>query len=169
MFSMDIIKQGEGKGFEKFFFRLKKMEEVSISTMRQMASDTQMMMRQTIGAFKTRQGSASNLEHAINTYTQPMQDGIVIGVGSLNELNNIAPYWALINWGGMVSPLARTVPGAFEPGNRPPLPGYAGTRGGAEKFVHMPQGSSKGHLLFEKESLEGYIKSCQIKADFDVL
>ena len=64
----------------------------------------------------------------------------VIGVGKIFELDRIAPYWALINWGGMVSPKARIVPGAFQPGDRPPNSSYAGTRMGREQFQYRSSG-----------------------------
>jgi hypothetical protein len=37
------------------------------------------------------------------------------------------------------------------------------------KVFRVPKDSVKGHILFEKDSLDKYLDSCQIKGDFDVL
>jgi len=93
---------------------------------------------------KKRAGSAGLLEETIKV-EEGKSTGIfgdkVVGVGNIAELNQYTPYWALLNYGGMVPMRAQVVPGYFN-GNLPPLGGLAGTGIGTEQFFHVPKGSS---------------------------
>jgi hypothetical protein len=80
------------------------------------AMETRNHMRQIIKDKTWRTGSTGNLINHINAY--PIPDGW--GVGSIDELNHFAPYWYLMNYGGMSVAAARgiTLYGNFD-GQRP--------------------------------------------------
>ena len=144
---MDIVSRDGG--IQKLLVNLQQKEEKIRQTLLTMANSTRDTMISTIRSFKTRTGSNGRLEQAINVYTEVMsKDYMVIGVGQIAELNRIAPYWALVNWGGMVSPRARLVPGAFQPGDQEPDPALAGTRVGREYFEYMPEAGGRNDSRF---------------------
>jgi hypothetical protein len=79
-----------------------------------------------------RDGSANILEDSILV---EKLDEDAFGVGNIMNMNHIAPYWGLLNSGGMVSLKARIVPGYFG-NNNPPDSAFAGTGGGKEKLTY---------------------------------
>jgi len=83
-----------------------------------------------------RDGSKGDLENSIQA---EQIDNDSWGVGNIKNLNHDAPYWGLLNAGGMVAIKARRVPGYFGDG-RPPMAGYAGTGVGKEQFTYTPRG-----------------------------
>ena len=56
-------------------------------------------------------------------------------------MNQLTPYWMLLNNGGMVGLKARRVPGYFDSAIRVPLAGLAGTGVGKEQYIYSPRGS----------------------------
>lgn len=77
---------------------------------------------------------SGNLEKAINVYVEESPDVFTVGIGSIPELNNRAPYWYLINYGGMSTIAARgmTLYGNFN--GSPPDSSLAGTGVGNQTF-----------------------------------
>jgi len=94
-------------------------------------------MRKTIKDNKRRGAGSGRLERAIQTHVETATGTVtIVGVGLIELLDIYAPYWYLLNYGGMVSPQARAVPGYFG-NNRPPLPGLRGWLG-HESFTYTP-------------------------------
>ena len=108
-------------------------------------------MRNIITSNKKRQGGTNLLENTIDVEIIP--DGV--GVGNIDKLNTVVPYWAMLNWGGMVALKAQKVPGFFSMtggpfmGN-PPDSSKAGTGpsgGGKEYFYYTPRGINFPHYM----------------------
>lgn len=112
------------------------------------AYDARHYMVSIIEHAKKRDGSTGRLENAILV---EKIDSYSYGVGNIPFMSqpDVAPYWGLLNAGGMVPPKARKVGGYFGE-NRPPLSQYAGTGGGTEHWTYMPrdQKSYSGGGLF---------------------
>ena len=92
-------------------------------------------MRMVISTQKHRRaGSEGNLEKNINFTIEDRPNKYVVGVGSLTELNLSAPYWYIINYGGMSTIAARgiTLYGNFE--GSAPEGRFAGTGVGRQSF-----------------------------------
>ena len=105
-------------------------------------------MRNIISTEKHRKKeSQGNLESAINTY--PSADGWSVGVGDLEELNYLAPYWYLCNYGGMSAIAARggTIYGQFE--GSPPQGRYAGT-GVGRQYFYQNSFTAEGEMFHMK-------------------
>src|SRR3990167_4017726 len=91
-------------------------------------------MRDIISTQKHRPlGSKNRLENAINYYIS--EDGWGVGIGDLQELSFSAPYWYLINYGGMSALASRggSIYGSFD-GINPPLGQFVGTGVGRGYF-----------------------------------
>jgi len=65
-------------------------------------------MRQNVINSIIRDGSTGNLVRAIEYYIEDnVGGGRTVGIGSIPELNYMAPYWYLVNYGGLSSIAAR--------------------------------------------------------------
>ena len=98
-------------------------------TMGVLGRSTRNYMREIIETQKHRKsGSSGRLEKAINYYIEPTPNYYTVGIGLIEELNYSAPYWYLVNYGGMSTIAARggTLYGNFD-GINPPLKEFAGT------------------------------------------
>lgn len=104
-------------------------------------------MRSVIRTQKHRAGSSGNLEKSIKSHATIGSESVAIGIGLISLLDSKAPYWYLINYGGMVSPEARRVPGVFNNAD-PPSAGLGGTGVGTEEFTYKPQSERSGSDTF---------------------
>lgn len=104
------------------------------NAMVKLGDETRDYMRNVISTTKHRKlGSRDNLENHINVYTE--DGGRVVGIGSRAELDHFAPYWFIVNYGGMTTLAARGggLYGSFD-GVNPPLAQFAGTGVGHGSF-----------------------------------
>jgi len=107
-----------------------------------------------------RDGSTGVLEDAILV---ERLDEDSFGVGNIASMNVVAPYWGLLNSGGMVSPKARIVPGYFGNGSPPDL-AMKGTGVGKERFNYSPFVYGGGSFIMKVNSPIGavnYIEKTQ--------
>ena len=104
------------------------------SAIEQIAYATRDHMRQVIQAKTYRAGSTGNLMRSINAYSIEVGGW---GIGDIQELDYSAPYWYLMNYGGMSTIAARgeTIYGNF--GGFKPDSAMKGSNPGAgpEKFI----------------------------------
>ena len=100
------------------------------------AEETRKMMVDIIGlgyqGKGKRDGSHGKLESNIQVEMVTQDD---YGVGNISKMSAEAPYWMLLNNGGMVSPGARKVPGYFGNDNAPSS-SFAGTGVGKDQFMY---------------------------------
>ena len=129
----------EGKSFEQTKLEVKAHTKNLGDDLIRLAVLLRDNMRNIISTEKTRDYSSNRLEHYINFETNYGSSlDTFVGVGNIDVLDKNAPYWAIINWGGMVPPKARKVVGSFGNGN-PPNPSLAGTGVGTEAFYRDGQ------------------------------
>lgn len=112
---------------------------------RALAVDTRDYMRDIIQTSKKRKsGSRDNLENAIEVDELPTTEKeFHFGVGNIRHLDEVAPYWLLLNYGGL-PPIARngrTIYGAFDMKD-PPDSSLRGTGKGTQSFFLSRFGST---------------------------
>ena len=108
-----------------------------------LGKETRDVMRNIIKTTKHRPaGSRDRLENAIEFYVEDTGTQFVVGVGSKEFLSRTAPYWYIVNYGGMGSEAANglTLMGNFE--GTPPLSQYRGTGVGRQSFFPTSQGGN---------------------------
>ncbi len=115
---------------------------------------TQNHMRTIIKSKKKRAGSKGNLEKNILVYEENSKGKHKrVGVGLISHLNKYAPYWSLINRGGLsgVAKQGKWVPGYFGD-HESPQSAYKGTGKGTQQFFYTPYASSSdtGPTFFMK-------------------
>lgn len=115
-----------------------------------LANKTRAMMVDIITSRKKRMGSANRLEDAIQVENDP--NNKTVGIGNLQLLETQAPYWYLINYGGMVAPKAQVVGGWFQYDSwTVPVPAQAGTGAGRGKFIQQ----RNTHLMIVRNPIAG--------------
>ncbi len=118
--------------------------------------DTRNYMRNTIKVSKHRKGGNDNLEKNIESIriSSGLGTGIIdhsVGVGYIPLLNEKAPYWRLINYGGMIGMNERWVRGFFGNG-LPPDPSLRGTGVGTDYFYTVPKGANYNSYVMKVSS-----------------
>jgi hypothetical protein len=96
-------------------------------------------MRNFISERSHREGKTGNLINAIRRYGNVEPGAVWWGIGHITELNAVAKYWAILNFGGMTwAGLTGTaVPGHFGE-DKAPDHNQAGTGVGQDRFTHSP-------------------------------
>jgi hypothetical protein len=131
-------------------------------------------MRNYIADNSKRSGKTGNLIQAIKLYGQAGAGTAQIwwGIGHIPELNSIAKYWTLLNFGGMswAGLTGKAVPGSFD-GHAPDF-NMAGTGVGNERFTHSPyikneHGKEGNYFMHVHSPIKGinYIESTTLMLD----
>ncbi len=105
-----------------------------------LGEDTRNQMITHIQSNKKRAGSEGNLEKHILVHTEVQtKKRSVVGVGLISLLNAYAPYWNILNYGGLsgVAQQGKLVPGYFGSFNAP-NPALKGTGVGREHWEYTP-------------------------------
>jgi hypothetical protein len=124
-----------------------------------------------INARSHRQGATGNLANAMKLDVQAGagEAGVSWGIGHIPTLDKEAPYWRLLNFGGLTW-AARTgtgVPGFFGAGN-PPDKAQRGTRKGSERFNYN---TGEGHFVMKVTNpIKGinYIEATRQRLDKEI-
>jgi len=106
---------------------------------KEIALETEIVIKQKISESVGRTGSTGNLANSF--FTEPIPGGQ--GIGNIGFLNAQAPYWRHVNFGSNAigaSHSHRVPQGAFNPGNNPPVGTGAGQRWvvGTGNFSFIP-------------------------------
>lgn len=103
-----------------------------------LGEETKNHMQQVIKTSKRRVGSQERLENSITV--TPLGSGGV-GIGNIVTMDQLAPYWYLINYGGFTVAAKRglIVPGSFG-SNSAPDKAYKGTGIGYERWNYQKGG-----------------------------
>ena len=136
-----------GRNVAKMMQRIKFMFLSMEKGTEELGLKTAQKMRGFIASNKKRQGSNNNLERHILTYKRVSPEivsgfgpsRIEVGIGSIELLDRVAPYWFFLNYGisqkGMTIPYwGKRVPGFFGAGS-PPDAGKRGKGVGREGFT----------------------------------
>lgn len=104
--------------------------------------DTRDRMREALKNKITREGSTGNLANSIHSYVERYPQGILVGVGSIDYMTKVAPYWYIINYGGYTTISARGMSlwGWYGAGNKPDA-SLRGTGVGRERFTSVTGGN----------------------------
>ncbi len=131
------------------------------SFVNKLGSDTRDYMRSVIKQKIVRQGSTGKLSGSIKKKTLTVPGSHLVGVGELDYMNTIAPYWYVINYGhkrGSSAPYipgdGKRVTGFFGRGARP-RHGLAGTNipGGAAHGAQRWHGQEGGFSMQAKNPI----------------
>lgn len=121
-----ITTAGSKKGFEKN--TLSFIRNLSERHLSEIAKKSEIIMKEKIKESISRAESSGNLENSI--FSERVSQGRY-GVGKISHMNQVAPYWAHVNFGSVAvgaSHSHRVPVGGFNPGFKPPSPGSSGER-----------------------------------------
>lgn len=137
----------EGPGFDERIQSLKLININIKTSLINLGNATKSHMGLVIKQNKRREGGNSVLEKSIKIYTEPLgKHRFDVGIGLVSEMDRLAPYWAVINWGGYSGgtkksmATGRGIPGYFGD-HQPPL---AMKHGGTERWHY-----AKGFFLMK--------------------
>lgn len=111
-------------------------------------------MRHVIKTTKHRPaGSRGNLEKSIDFYVEDLPNNYTVGVGLRSHMDQVAPYWYIVNFGGFTTVSARgeTIWGNFE-GYAPRITS-AGTGVGTESFFKTGFGGGESFPMTPKNPI----------------
>lgn len=103
------------------------------------AESAKQQMQATIKAKTRREGATGRLRNSLGIKVIKSRREIEVGVGYIPDLMTIAPYWYLVNYGGLVNPKARRVPGVFDL-DTPPMSEFKGSGVGSGQFTYVRNG-----------------------------
>jgi len=116
---------------------INRIQNLSERQLKNIAKDTESAMRNNVESSITRANSSGNLEKSINA--EKIVGGW--GVGNIDYMNNVAPYWRHVNYGSTAIGADhnhRVPQGAFSPGGSPSAGGSGGrwtVGGGTFSFI----------------------------------
>jgi hypothetical protein len=119
-----------------------------------------------------RDGKTGRLNSSIKLYPQHGMASVGWGIGRISEMNSIAKYWYILNFGGMswAGLTGQAVPGKF--GGHVPDGNMAGTGVGNEHFDYTPytsmaHGKEELSFMHVKNPIKGmnYIQESQMQLD----
>lgn len=119
-----VTLQQYGKSPQVVLQDIQKQINNFVAVLINLAEQTRDLMRSTIATgSKVPQG---NLENAIDVETQPLGKGLLIGIGNIERLMEVAPYWWVLNYGTLYGTGVQYVPGrkASDPTTPRFVPGY---------------------------------------------
>jgi hypothetical protein len=160
--------------FEKIIEESVKRPWIDFQTAVDELSENMLAYMQTyITSHINREGSTGNLVRSIKRYkewnTPGPEPSIFVGIGLISEMNELAPYWALLNYGGMsfAAHFGQGVGGHFN-GN-PPDSNKAGTGVGKERFTWAPY-TDGSFVMFPKNPINAinYIENTKLKLDIEL-
>jgi hypothetical protein len=116
-----------------------------------------------------REGQTGNLARSIKLYRGTFKElgEISWGIGLISEMNQLAPYWYLINFGGLttIAKEGRGVGGYFD-GEEPPDKSKRGTNVGTDKFIQ----ARNNFFMFPKSPIRpmNYIENTRLRLEFQI-
>lgn len=117
-----------------------------------LGEQTKVQMRRNISETKTRGGSRNNLENSINVYVEEHPGSFLVGVGKIDDLNMLAPYWRVVNYGAFIPAGGKTIYGSFEGGQKPDE-AFAGTGVGKDAFYLSRFGTQNTFAMTPKHPI----------------
>lgn len=119
-----------------------------------------------------REGKTGTLNKSIKLYPNVGMAEVGWGIGKMSEMSSLAPYWYLLNFGGMswAGLTGMAVPGKFN--GHAPDSNMAGTGVGTEHFDYTPyskmaHGKDELTFMHVKNPIKGmnYIQESQMQLD----
>ena len=119
-----------------------------------------------------RDGKTGRLNNSIKLYPTVGMAEVGWGIGKMSEMSSLAPYWYLLNFGGMswAGLTGQAVPGKFD--GHPPDPNMSGTGVGSEHFDYIPytrmaHGKEELSFMHVKNPIKpmNYIQESQMQLD----
>ena len=150
MIKIEVITDSPKKRLETVYeVAISKITDKTVENITNLAAKAVDAVRHYIETSKKREGGTGKLERAIDYEVEKTSNGVVVGIGNIDKLNQEAPYWFVVNYGRRFDTGEEFIPhpnlGFFE---KEP---YKPTAGTDETSMWIHTGRSKDFLLTPKK------------------